>query len=160
MCLCVLWGWGVGGYICIIKSAMSGFLQLSLQISMNVSKALITAIAMQVASTLKEVSPVLVTLGTQAMGLHAQVCTFNVHTKIFPTWHNDITITSAVVEATMKYTKSTHPTKIQYGGNLEVVLLLSCEQLISVRLLSLYKNTVVVLRSKVSVASLAHIEEI
>ena len=69
----MLWGWGGGGYICIIKSAMSGFLQLSLQISMNVSKALITAIKMQLVTTLKEVSCALVTLGTLAMDLHAQV---------------------------------------------------------------------------------------
>ena len=63
----------MGGYICINKSAMSGFLQLSLQISMNVSKALITAIKMQLAPTLKEVSCALVTLGTLAMDLLAWV---------------------------------------------------------------------------------------
>ena len=66
----------MGGYICIIKSAMSGFLQLSLQISMNVSKALITAIKMQLVTTLKEVSTALVTLDTQAMGPFAWVSVF------------------------------------------------------------------------------------
>ena len=102
---------------------MSGFLQLSLQISMNVSKALITAIAMQVASTLKEDSPALVTLGTQAMGLHAQVCIFNIQTKYSLHGINDITITSAVVEATgMKYTKLKHSShQDTLWGNLEVV---------------------------------------
>ena len=76
LCLCVLWGEGGGGEICIIKSAiiiLSGFLRLSLQISMNVSKALITVIKMQLASTLKEVSCALVTLDTLAVDLHARV---------------------------------------------------------------------------------------
>ena len=40
---------------------------------MNVLKALITAIKMQLVSTLKEVSSALVTLDTQAMGLFALV---------------------------------------------------------------------------------------
>ena len=62
--------------MCIIKSAiiiLSGFLRLSLQISMNVSKALIIVIKMQLASTLKEVSCALVTLDTLAVDLHARV---------------------------------------------------------------------------------------
>ena len=40
---------------------------------MNVMKALITAIKMQLVTTLKEVSSALVTLDTQAMGLFAWV---------------------------------------------------------------------------------------
>ena len=40
---------------------------------MNVSKAFMTVIAMQLVTTLKEVSPALVTLGTLAMDLLAQV---------------------------------------------------------------------------------------
>ena len=40
---------------------------------MNVSKAFMTVIAMQFVTTLKEVSPALVTLGTLAMDLFAQV---------------------------------------------------------------------------------------
>ena len=40
---------------------------------MNVLKALITAIKMQLVTTLKEVSPALVTLDTQAMDLFAWV---------------------------------------------------------------------------------------
>ena len=51
---------------------------------MNVLKALIAAIKMQLVTTLKEVSPALVTLDTQAMGLFAWVSVFG----------NDIIITS------------------------------------------------------------------
>ena len=40
---------------------------------MNVSKALMSAILRQLATTLREVSPVLVALGSQAMGHLAQV---------------------------------------------------------------------------------------
>ena len=40
---------------------------------MNVSKALMTAILRQLATTLREVSPVLVTLGSQAMDPLARV---------------------------------------------------------------------------------------
>ena len=45
---------------------------------MNVLKALITAIKMQLVTTLKKVSPALVTLGTQAMGLFAWVSVFSI----------------------------------------------------------------------------------
>ena len=41
-------------------------------------KALITAIKMQLVTTLKEVSPALVTLDTQAMGLFAMVSVIGV----------------------------------------------------------------------------------
>ena len=43
---------------------------------MNVLKALITAIKMQLVTTLEEVSPALVTLDTQAMDLFAWVSVF------------------------------------------------------------------------------------
>ena len=45
---------------------------------MNVLKALITAIKMQLVTTLKEVSTALVTLDTQAMGLFAWVSVFSI----------------------------------------------------------------------------------
>ena len=45
---------------------------------MNVLKVLITAIKMQLVTTLKEVSPALVTLDTQAMGLFAWVSVFGI----------------------------------------------------------------------------------
>ena len=45
---------------------------------MNVMKALITAIKMQLVTTLKEVSPALVTLDSQAMGLSAWVSVFSI----------------------------------------------------------------------------------
>ena len=46
---------------------------MRLQIEMNVSKALMTAILRQLVTTLKEVSPVLVTLDSQAMDPLVQV---------------------------------------------------------------------------------------
>ena len=45
---------------------------------MNVLRALITAIKMQLVTTLKEVSPALVTLDTQAMDLFAWVSVFGI----------------------------------------------------------------------------------
>ena len=45
---------------------------------MNVLKALITAIKMQLVTTLKEVSPALVTMDTQAMGHFAWVSVFGI----------------------------------------------------------------------------------
>ena len=45
---------------------------------MNVMKALITAIKMQLVTTLKEVSTALVTLDTQAMGPFAWVSVFGI----------------------------------------------------------------------------------
>ena len=43
---------------------------------MNVLKALIAVMTMQLATTLKEVTTALATMGTQAMGFPAQVCKY------------------------------------------------------------------------------------
>ena len=53
---------------------------------MNVLKTLITANKMQLVTTLKEVSPALVTLDTQAMGPFAWVSVFGI-TLLFLAYH-------------------------------------------------------------------------
>ena len=62
---------------------------MRLQIEMNVSKALMTAILRQLVTTLKEVSPVLVTLDSQAMDplawVNAYVYFYNISTSYMHT---------------------------------------------------------------------------